>query len=356
MESRTFLAAANYKGRPRRGGRNYLEAKEAGADRLIGGKAAQKLGGPMKLAVVGVGGNAIAPPSGPLTWTGQLGVVRSLVPPVRALRERGYRLVVTHGNGPQVGALLSQQEIAAVEVPPYPLDVLVAQSQAQIGYALQTVLLEALNAGEGETPVTLVTMVAVDPNDPEFQTPSKPIGPLLPESRARELERSGATMAEDPRGGFRRLVPSPWPLGVVGASQILDILNEASPVVIAGGGGGVPVVREGAAVRGIEAVVDKDLTSSLLARELDAELLLLLTDVPHVSRDFGTEEEQPIDELTAEEAEELLLAGEFPPGTMGPKVRGAVDFLKGGGRLAVIVDLEGATRALDGGAGTRIVP
>ncbi len=309
----------------------------------------------MKLAVVALGGNAIAPPTGPLTWTGQLDVARSLTPPLLALRERDYRLVVTHGNGPQVGALLSQSEIAAGEVAPSPLDVLVAQTQAQIGYAIQIALLEALE-DPGHAPVALVTLVAVDPTDPEFHTPSKPIGPLVPESRARELERLGATMAEDPRGGFRRLVPSPWPLEVVGVSHIREILEGTTPVVIAGGGGGVPVIRERGKVRGVEAVVDKDLTSSLLARELGAELLMLLTDVPHVSLDFGTERERALGQLTAREAERHLLAGHFPPGSMGPKVRGAVDFLDGGGSLAIIVDRDGAVPALDGGAGTRIVP
>ncbi|MEE9592758.1 MAG: carbamate kinase [Thermoplasmata archaeon] len=309
----------------------------------------------MKLAVVALGGNAIAPPSGPLTWASQLAVTRSLVPLLLALRAREYRLVVTHGNGPQVGAILSQNEIAAVEVPASPLDVLVAQSQAQIGYALQTALLEASGEGIEEVPIALVTLVAVDPKDPEFHTPSKPIGPLVPETRARELERLGATMAADPRGGFRRLVPSPWPQEVLGASQIRGILGE-NPLVIAAGGGGVPVVRDAGGVHGIEAVVDKDLTSSLLARELGAELLLLLTDVPHVSLDFGGDEETALGELTAREAEGYLLEGQFPPGTMGPKIRGAVDFLDAGGRLAVVVDREGAVSALEGRAGTRIVP
>ncbi|MFQ6013683.1 MAG: carbamate kinase [Thermoplasmata archaeon] len=314
-------------------------------------------GGPTKLAVVALGGNAIAPPSGPLTWAGQLDVARSLMPLILALRKREYQLVVTHGNGPQVGAILSQNEIAAVEVPANPLDVCVAQSQAQIGYALQAALLEALgNQEEGGGPMALVTLVAVDPNDPEFLTPSKPIGPLVPASRARELERQGATMAEDPRGGFRRLVPSPWPREILGVSQIRGVLEGGIPVVIAAGGGGVPVVREAGGVRGIEAVVDKDLTSSLLARELRAELLLLLTDVPHVSLDYGTARERAVTELTAREAEKHLLEGQFPPGTMGPKVRGAVDFLDGGGRLALIVDQEGAIPALEGRAGTRITP
>lgn len=310
----------------------------------------------MKLAVVALGGNAIAPPTGPLTWTSQLEVARSLIPLILALRERRYRLVVTHGNGPQVGAILSQNEIAASEVPPSPLDVLVAQSQAQIGYALQIALLEATGKPAGSAPIALVTLVAVDPDDPEFLIPSKPIGPLVPASRARELERLGATMAEDPRGGFRRLVPSPWPREVLGAAQIRGILEGGIPLVIAAGGGGVPVVRDGRKIRGIEAVVDKDLTSSLLARELGAELLLLVTDVSHVSLHFGTERETALEELTAREAEAYLLDGQFPPGSMGPKVRGAVDFLDGGGNLAIIVDRDGAIPALEGRAGTRILP
>ncbi|MFQ5919353.1 MAG: carbamate kinase [Thermoplasmata archaeon] len=310
----------------------------------------------MKLAVVALGGNAIAPPTGPFTWTGQLGVVRGVIPPLLALRDQGFQLVVTHGNGPQVGAILAQNEIAAVEVPPSPLDVLVAQSQAQIGYALQIALVEALADPGGKTPLALVTLVDVNPDDPEFHTPSKPIGPLVPEARARELERQGATMAEDPRGGYRRLVPSPWPREVLGVSQIRGILEGGAPAVIAAGGGGVPVVREAGSVRGIEAVVDKDLTSSLLARELEAELLLLLTDVPHVSLDFGSDREKALERVTAREAEGYLLDGQFPPGTMGPKVRGAVDFLNGGGRRAIIVDLEDAIPAIEGRAGTRIVP
>lgn len=266
-------------------------------------------------------------------------------------------MVVTHGNGPQVGALLWQNEIASVEVPPKPLDVCVAQTQAQIGYALQVVLLEGWTGqDEDSVPFTFVTLVGVDPEDPEFHTPSKPIGPLVPESRAQELERLGATMAEDPRGGYRRLVPSPWPQQILGVSQVKRALEGGRSVVIAAGGGGIPVVREEEGVRGIEAVVDKDLTSSLLATGLGAELLILVTDVPQVSLDYGTERERPVASLSARQAEGHLLRGQFPPGSMGPKVRGAVDFLDGGGRLALIVDCELAVAALDGRAGTRITP
>ncbi len=304
-----------------------------------------------------IGGNIIAPPQRPPHWEQQISAAQSIAPRILRLRDRGFRLVLTHGNGPQVGAILLQNETAAATVPPNPLDVCVAQSQAQIGYSLQIAFQDELRRrGAVGTVVPFVTMVLVDPEDKAFASPSKPIGPLYHGKRAAELRTLGWNLVEDTRGGYRRVVPSPMPLEVIGADFLRETLAGNAAILIAAGGGGIPVVHDADGLRGVEAVIDKDLTSELLASHLDAELLVMLTDVPSVYLRFGTKDQEPLRKLSAEEAAAYLKTGEFPPGSMGPKVRAAIRFLEGGGSRVIITDLDGLELALEGAAGTSIIP
>ncbi len=310
-----------------------------------------------KITVLAIGGNAIAPPRGALTWERQLSAARSVARAIGHLGERGHKLILTHGNGPQVGAILLQNERASEIVPPNPLDACVAQSQAQIGYALQIGLQEELmKRGRDEVIIPIVTLVVVDPEDPAFLSPSKPIGPIYAEARREELQAQGWKMVKDARGGLRRVVPSPKPLEIVGGDFLRRMLQEDRAIVIAAGGGGIPVVRDRGRLEGVEAVVDKDLASSLLASKVGAELLIMVTDVPYVYLDYGTRKQKPLERLTVDEASTHLRAGQFPPGSMGPKVQAAVDFLRAGGSSVIIADLLHLEKALEGQAGTTITP
>jgi carbamate kinase len=269
---------------------------------------------------------------------------------------RGDELVVTHGNGPQVGRILLQQEAASPQVPPMPMDVCGAESQGQIGYLLAQTLENALRRRGIDHPVLcLVTQVVVDGYDPAFRRPTKPVGPVFDESTARRIAtETGYVMRQLSPGGWRRVVPSPAPVRFVAEAALLEILT-SGPVCIAAGGGGVPVVDDGAQLHGVEAVVDKDLTAGRLARLVDADVLLILTEVAVVQRGFGTPDAAPLPKLDSTTARALLAAGEFPAGSMGPKILAACEFVETGGSRAVITDLESATAALDGTAGTQVV-
>ena len=310
----------------------------------------------MTLAVVAVGGNAISTPKDT-----SLGAMKAHIAKTAArladLVEAGFRIVVTHGNGPQVGTILIQNEEARARVPAMPLDVLVAESQAQIGYLLQQALQnEFASRGTPRTVASVVTQVVVDPADPAFQEPTKPIGPAYESEQDLVVRRAkGWKMAQDPRGGWRRVVPSPKPLDVVEKDLIKAILNAGdSHILIAAGGGGVPVVRKLNAYHGVEAVVDKDLASAVLGNAIGADLLLILTDVPKVALQFGTANQKDLDRLTTAEARHHLAAGEFPPGSMGQKIEAAIQFLENGGRRVVITDLARVLEAISGRAGTTI--
>jgi len=309
-----------------------------------------------RLLVVGIGGNALREAGGtdePDEWFRALG--RSL-PPVVDLVAAGFRVVLTHGNGPQVGDELLRMELAKRTVPPLPLDLCGAETQGSLGYAIQQVFGNLCRArGLGVSAATVVTRVVVDPDDPAFGRPSKPIGPFYTKTRARQLERQkGWTLVEDAKRGFRRVVPSPRPLQVLEA-ELVRRLSEAGAVPIACGGGGVPVVATPSGYRGVEAVVEKDFASEVLGQALRADRLLFLTVVERVAVRFGTPQEIGIERLTAAEARALLAAGEFPPGSMGPKVEACVRFVEGGGREAIITSLDRVRAAIDGVAGTRVV-
>lgn len=307
--------------------------------------------------VAALGGNALSPPEG----TGSVAELHAALAGTSTfladLVERGVSLVLTHGNGPQVGRILLQQEYAAEHVPPMPMDVCGAQSQGQLGYLLAQALgSELRRRGLDTRPLCLVTQVLVDGRDPAFRRPTKPVGPAYAEVEAHRIaSATGHVFQQVGPDRWRRVVPSPAPLGFVEEEPLLQVIG-AGHVVIAAGGGGVPVVADGPRLRGVEAVVDKDRTAARLATLVDADLLLILTEVDRVQVGFGTPEARPLDRVSVAEARRLLAGGEFPEGSMGPKVQACVDFVAAGGRRAVIAALDRATEAVFAGGGTEFVP
>jgi carbamate kinase len=274
-----------------------------------------------------------------------------------SLVERDYRIVITHGNGPQVGSLLHQQEKSREEVPPMPLDVLVAMTEGSLGYLLQQSLLNQLHRrGMDRRVVTVVTQVLVDGDDPAFQEPDKPVGPFLSEAEARaRRETLGWEVREERDRGWRRVVPSPRPRRILQHRMIREAAREGH-LVVAGGGGGIPVRKDGdGRFVGVEGVVDKDLTSSVLASDIGATLLIILTAVPNVYVDFGTPRARPLGAVTLDEIEGYFDEGQFPRGSMGPKVEAVIQFLRSGGRRALVTDPESLPRAIEGRAGTHLV-
>jgi carbamate kinase len=273
------------------------------------------------------------------------------------LVEKEYHLVITHGNGPQVGTLLLQQECSKGETPSMPLDVLVAMTEGSLGYILQQNLLNQLRRKDiRRYVVTVVTQVLVDESDPAFKNPSKPIGPFLSKDEAeRRRDQLGWIVKDDAGRGWRRLVPSPRPLRVVQRHMIRDTVR-AGHIVVACGGGGIPIKkRADDAYVGVEAVIDKDLTSSVLASDIGAALLIILTAVPQVYVSYGTREQRALGAVTLEEIEALYAQGHFPSGSMGPKIEAVIHFLKHGGRRALITNPESIPQAIEGRAGTHVV-
>jgi carbamate kinase len=297
--------------------------------------------------VVALGGNALLRRGEPLTADIQrqhAGEAMAAVAELAGVHD----VVLTHGNGPQVG-LLALQASAYADVPPYPLDVLGAESEGMIGYVLEQ---ELGNRLPGRTAVTVLTQVVVDADDPAFHTPTKPIGPVYTEEQARRLERErGWSIAAD-GSHFRRVVASPEPLRIVEIAAI-RMLVDAGAIVVCTGGGGIPVTMNGGGIlRGVEAVIDKDLAGELLARSLEADFLLMLTDVPAVMRRWGSDDAAPIGRTTPAELRSL----EFASGSMGPKVTAACRFVEATGGTAAIGALEDAARIVAGAAGTVVMP
>ncbi|HXV75249.1 MAG TPA: carbamate kinase [Candidatus Polarisedimenticolaceae bacterium] len=272
--------------------------------------------------------------------------------------ERGYNLIVTHGNGPQVGNLLIQQEQTRDQIPAMPLDVLVAMTEGSLGYVLQQSLLNRLRSLDVKRyVVTVVTQVIVDEDDPAFKEFNKPIGPFLEREEAeRRRDEWGWQIRQDPAGrGWRRMVPSPRPQKVIQRHMIRESAERGN-IVVAAGGGGIPIrIKPDGNYEGIEAVVDKDLTSSVLACDVRAELLIILTAVPQVFTHFNTPEQSALSAVTVDEIDRLHRAGHFPPGSMGPKIEAAIHFLRHGGRRTLITDPESLPRAFEGRAGTHII-
>lgn len=307
-----------------------------------------------KTVVIALGGNALLDPKTNGSVADQIRTIERSCTKIAQIIARGHRVVITHGNGPQVGNLLIQQEEAKGLVPPLPLDVCGAMTQGQLGYLIQQKLREALaQLGIAKPVVTVVTQVQVDRNDPAFADPTKPIGPFYSERERSMLEQKGYVLKRVGKGvkPWRRVVPSPKPTYIVEIESIKRLI-EAGSIVIACGGGGVPVVREDGRWRGVEAVIDKDLASALLAEELGAEILLILTDVERVALHFGTPQQVFLERLSVREARRYLLEGQFPAGSMGPKIEAAIRFIEGGGEYAYITSLEKALEALKGRAGT----
>lgn len=261
-----------------------------------------------------------------------------------------YRVVITHGNGPQVGNIMLQQESNA-EVPPMPVDVVGAMTQGQIGYMIETVLERTLaEAGLHRNVLTVITMVEVGADDPLFQNPSKPIGPFYTDA---EAAQKTYTMVRTDKG-MRRVIASPKPIGIVPHREIEQLVG-MDWIVICSGGGGIPVVKNGDGHRGVEAVIDKDLASSLLAREIGADLFLIATDVQAAAVDWGTPEQRLlVGEVSLEEMRQYVDEGQFPPGSMGPKVAAMIDFVEATGKRAIICHLDEIEAALAGEAGTAI--
>lgn len=295
--------------------------------------------------VVALGGNALGRNSIQALDAG-LATVAEVV-------RQGFKVVITHGNAPQVGELLIQQEEAKKLVPPMPLDVCVAMTQGQIGYLIQQRLQEKLK----KPVVTVITQVLVDRVDPAFGDPTKPIGPVYSERETLELKAKNYVLKKVGRGAkpYRRVVASPRPLKIIEERCIKDLI-ESGHVVIACGGGGVPVIREGGHLQGVEAVVDKDLASALLACALRAEKFLILTDVEKVSLFFGTPQQINLETLSLKEAKKYLAEEHFAPGSMRPKIEAAIHFLENGGERVIIASLGQAYQALEGKAGTQITP
>lgn len=310
----------------------------------------------MDRVVIALGGNALLRRGEEDTFENMYRSARLAAERVADIAAAGWEVVVTHGNGPQVGRILLQQEAARGWVHPMPLDVCGAQSQGQIGYLLQVTIGDVFYERGQERPVaTVLTLTRVPADDPAFSDPTKPIGPFYEKDEADELvaEREWA-VKPDPHGGYRRVVPSPAPYSIVEAPVIRGLVADGV-IVIASGGGGVPVIEQGPRLIGVEGVVDKDHAAAILARDVDASTLLILTDVKRVQRGFGTDHAEELERLTVREAHELFDAGEFAAGSMGPKVTAAVDFVEGGGARAAIGDLDEAVAVLEGAAGTTII-
>ena len=304
--------------------------------------------------LVAIGGNALLPAGEAPTVSAQRAHAARTCAAIARVVSRGWRVVITHGNGPQVGAALLRSERAAGEAYPLPLDVCVASTQGEIGLLLQQALEDALAERGLRSPVaTVLAQVVVDPADPGFARPTKPVGPFYTREEADARRSSGWIHVEEPPHGYRRVVPSPEPLEIV-EERAIRALVDANTVVITLGGGGIPVVRHDHRLSGVEAVVDKDLASALLASRLHVDRLVLSTDVDRVYLDFGAPDARGLDQVTADDLRRAAGEGQFPPGTMGPKVEAALRFVDAGGREAIIAASDQLNLALSGRAGTHV--
>lgn len=310
-----------------------------------------------KLAAVAIGGNSLIQDPKHPEIKYQWAAVRETCEHIASMIAEGWSVVITHGNGPQVGYILRRAELAASEVHTVPLDLIVADTQGAIGYMLQQALDNALRRrGINRTIVTVVTQVRVDPADPAFLNPSKPIGGFMTEEQARRFTADGWHVVEDAGRGWRRVVASPKPQ-LIHEINAIRALILSDYIVIAVGGGGVPVVRDARGeLRGVQAVIDKDLASSLLAQNLRADLFVISTGVEKVSLNFRQPNERKLDQITLSEARRYIDEGHFAAGSMLPKIEAAVEFVGMGGPQAIITDPPNLVRALRGETGTRIVP
>jgi carbamate kinase len=310
-----------------------------------------------RLAVIAFGGNALLRPEDRGTYEEQIARAKQAARWLAEIVRHDYKLIVVHGNGPQVGNILVQAEEASTKIPPQSLDIAVSQTEGAIGFMLQQAIRNRLESiGSPGDVATILTEVEVDPTDIAFKRPTKPIGPFFTRYRAEALERDfGWTMREDSGRGWRHVVPSPKPVRILNVPTIAHMLESAA-VVIAAGGGGIPVVRgRDGQWRGIEAVIDKDFASSRLAADLKADVYIILTGVAQVMIDFNKPTQRAVDRITLAEAEKYLADGQFPAGSMGPKIEAAMQFVRSSGKDVLITDVEHVRDALDGKGGTWIV-
>lgn len=299
--------------------------------------------------VVSLGGNAFSASNESMTIQGQFEFAARTLAPLSCLLDDDQQLLITHGNGPQVGYILTRVEEALGKAYPLPLEVCVAESEGEIGYVLQQTI---RNLTDGQRPVTtLLTQVLVSRDDEAFSHPTKPIGPWLEPEQTAPLQQSGVPLVYDDLGRGRRVVPSPRPGGIVELDIIRQLLD-LGIIVIAAGGGGIPVVEKNGKLEGVEAVIDKDLASALLAIGLQADQFVMVTNVPGVYTDFGGDRARLLSRTTPEELETWLTLGHFPPGTMGPKVEAAIQYVRASGNPAVICQPGDLAAALLGQAGT----
>jgi carbamate kinase len=312
---------------------------------------------PTKLAAVAIGGNSLIQDPKHPEVINQWDAVRVTCEHIAEMIAEGWNVIITHGNGPQVGYILRRSELAAPEVHTVPLDLIVADTQGAIGYMLQQSLDNALRKrGINRTILTVVTQVRVDPDDPAFEKPNKPIGGFMTENEARRFENDGWKVVEDSGRGWRRVVASPKPKAIQEINAIRALVM-SDYIVIAVGGGGIPVMRdEQGELRGTYAVIDKDSASSLIAQMLRCDLFVISTGVERVALNFNKPDQRMLDHMTLREAQQYIAEGHFAPGSMLPKIEAAVEFVRMGGPMAIITDPPNLARALRGETGTRIVP
>jgi len=308
-----------------------------------------------KLAVVAIGGNAVNRPGEKATAENMLKNLSETAKFISKMLDE-FDIAITHGNGPQVGNLLVQQEIAKDKIPPFPIDVNDAQTQGSLGYMIaQTLYNELKEEGKNYQIAALVTQIVVDKNDPAFQNPTKPVGPFYSEEEAKKLmKEKGWIIKEDAGRGWRRVVPSPKPLDII-EKDVIKLLMSKDVIVIAAGGGGIPVIVEDGKIKGVEAVIDKDRASALLAKEINADVLIILTGVEKVYLNYGKENQKELDTLTISDAKRYLSEGHFPKGSMGPKIEAAIDFVESTGKECIITDMTVLDKALRGETGTKII-
>jgi carbamate kinase len=310
-----------------------------------------------KVALVAFGGNALLPENQRGLQEEQIKNAQRAAQLMVHIVRKGYELIIVHGNGPQVGNLLLQMEEAVNKIPPYTLDVCDAMTEGSMGYMLERAITNELRRWSLDKEVaTVISQVVVDRDDPAFATPTKPIGPFYSKYRAQMLAREKKwTMVEDAGRGYRKVVPSPKPIDVVPKRIVRDLV-EAGRIVIAAGGGGIPVIINGRGLyEGVEAVIDKDYAASLIAREARVDLFIILTAIEHVCLNFKKPDQQDLAVMTAEEARKHLADGQFPPGSMGPKIRAAVEYIDAGGREVLITKDTHLKAALIKRSGTRII-
>lgn len=310
-----------------------------------------------KIAVIAFGGNAILPTEQKGLQKEQMNNAKKAASLMIHVVKKGYDLIIVHGNGPQVGNLLIQMEEAVNKIPPFTLEVCDAMTEGSMGFMLEQAIINELRKNSVDKEVaTLITQVVVDRNDSAFSTPTKPVGPFYSQYRAQMLMREKKwAMTEDAGRGFRKVVPSPKPIDIV-PKRVLHDLVHSGKIVIAAGGGGIPVIINGRGLfQGVEAVIDKDYASSLIAREIKADLFVILTNVPRVSLNFGQPNETIIPVMSIREAKKHYDEGQFPPGSMGPKIDAAIEYIEGGGKEVLITSASHLKAALINRSGTRII-